>query len=156
MDENENDDDFTIEKKERIDEEMDITPMIDITFLLLIFFVVCSKFDPTQMKDIPDADNGQLVSAKDSAVIFIEPLGPEKVKVSRGDDREFSEDEAARESEIIEYVTKEIETTTGRKKDQVMIMGEKDVKVAEVTKIQKIIGDNFPDLTSTYIAVKED
>ena len=71
MDENENDDDFTIEKKERIDEEMDITPMIDITFLLLIFFVVCSKFDPTQMKDIPDADNGQLVSAKDSAVIFI-------------------------------------------------------------------------------------
>ena len=149
-------DDFVMKKKERDDEEMDITPMIDITFLLLIFFVVCSKMDPTQMRDIPKADNGLLVSAKDSAVIFIEPAGPDKVKVMRSDESEFSDDEAAMESEIIEYVTSELERSIGKNKDQVMIMGDLDVKVGEVTRIQKIIGDGFENLDSTHIAVKEE
>lgn len=152
----EDDDDYVMPKKKRDDEEMDITPMIDITFLLLIFFVVCSKMDPTQMRDIPKADNGLLVSAKDSAVIFIEPNGPDKVKVMRADESEFSDDEGEQESEIVEYITSEIEKTVGRNKDHVMIMGEKDVKVMHVTRIQKMIGDNFEDLESTYIAVKEE
>ncbi len=77
------DDELALPKRKRDEEEMDITPMIDITFLLLIFFVVCSKMDPTQTGMIPDADNGVAVSAKDSAVIFIEPAGEDKVEGAR-------------------------------------------------------------------------
>ena len=44
----EEDDSFVMPRRKRDDDEMDITPMIDITFLLLIFFVVASKMDPTQ------------------------------------------------------------------------------------------------------------
>ncbi len=124
-------------RRKRDEDEMDITPMIDITFLLLIFFVVCSKMDPTQTGMIPDADNGVAVSAKDSAVIFIEPAGKDKVKLTRLDGSEFSTDEAIQSSEIVEYISKELEKSINRNKNQVMIMGAAEVKVGEVTRFKK-------------------
>ncbi len=148
-------DDFQLPRKKRESEEMDITPMIDITFLLLIFFVVCSKMDPTQMAEIPDADAGINISAKESAVIYIEPAGKDKVVLKRADLSEFSTDEELQTSEIIEYVTEELKTTKGEIKNHVMIMGDGNVTVAEVTRVQKIIGDAFEDINSTYIAVRE-
>jgi len=37
-----------------------------------------------------------------------------------------------------------------------MILGDEDVRVGEVTRVQTIIGDAFEDLNSTYIAVQEE
>lgn len=149
------DDDFALPRKNRDDDEMDITPMIDITFLLLIFFVVCSTMDPTKIGDIPEADNGLAVAAKNSAVIFINPAGGDEVVLSRMDGSEFSRDEDAQAAEIIEYITGELERSLGASKEQVMLFGDANVKVGQVTRIQKIIGDAFEDIDSTYIAVKE-
>ena len=151
----EEDDDFEMPRKKRDDDEMDITPMIDITFLLLIFFVVCSKMDPTQMGKIPEAQNGIAISAKESAVVFIEPAGKDKVILKRIDGTEFSSDEETQTTELIEYITEELKTTRGEEKNHVMIMGDGEVAVGEVTRVQKIIGDAFEDISSTYIAVKE-
>ncbi|MEL6105448.1 MAG: biopolymer transporter ExbD [Planctomycetota bacterium] len=148
-------DDFKLERGKRDDSEMDITPMIDIVFLLLIFFVVCSKMDPTQMGAIPDADNGEAISAKDSAVIFIEPAGKDKVLLSRVDGTQLSTDEETQAAQLVEYIDQELKTTIGRPKNHVMIMGAAEVRVGEVTRVQKIIGDNFPDVEYTYIAVRE-
>jgi hypothetical protein len=36
-----------------------------------------------------------------------------------------------------------------------MIMGDGEIAVGEVTRVQKIIGDAFEDIESTFIAVKE-
>ncbi|MFG0255925.1 MAG: ExbD/TolR family protein [Rhodopirellula sp. JB053] len=150
------DDDAMPPRSKREEEEMDITPMIDITFLLLIFFVVASKMDPTQTGNIPDADNGLAISAKDSAVIFIEPGGGDSPAIlKRRDQSEFSKDEEAQANEIIEYVTNELEKSISKNKDQVMLLGDGDVKVSEVTRVQKILGDEFTDMEFTYIAVKE-
>ena len=148
-------DDFELPRKKREDDEMDITPMIDITFLLLIFFIVCSTMDPTKIGKIPEADNGLAISAKDSAVIFINPGPGDDVILSQYDGTEFSTDEDAQASEIIEYITDEMEQSIGRSKRHVMLFGDGEVKVGQVTRIQKIIGDAFQDLDSTYIAVKE-
>lgn len=148
-------DDFQMPRKKREEDEMDITPMIDITFLLLIFFVVCSKMDPTQMGKIPEAQNGIAISAKESAVVFIEPAGNDKVVLKRIDGTEFSTDEETQTSEIIEYIGEELKSTLGQEKNHVMIMGDGEVAVGEVTRVQKIIGDAFEDISSTYIAVKE-
>jgi biopolymer transport protein ExbD len=148
-------DDFSLPRKKREDDEMDITPMIDITFLLLIFFVVCSTMDPTKLKQIPEADNGLAIAAKKSAVIFIDPGTGDDVILSRYDGTEFSTDEDAQASEIIEYITDELEKSLGVPKKHVMLFGDGEVKVGQVTRIQKIIGDAFEDLNSTYIAVKE-
>ena len=153
--ETEEEEDFTLPRKKREDDEMDITPMIDITFLLLIFFIVCSTMDPTKIGKIPEADNGLAVSAKESAVIFINPGPDDTVILSRLDGSEFSRDEDDQATEIIEYITDEMERTLGKTKRHVMLFGDAEVKVGQVTRIQKIIGDAFESLDSTYIAVKE-
>ena len=148
-------DDFALPRKKRDDDEMDITPMIDITFLLLIFFIVCSTMDPTKIGTIPEADNGLAIAAKNSAVIFINPSGGDEVILSRMDGSNFSTDEEIQETEIIEYITEELEKSLGASKQHVMLFGDANVKVGKVTRVQKIIGDAFEDLDSTYIAVKE-
>ncbi|MBD54444.1 MAG: ExbD/TolR family protein [Rubripirellula sp.] len=148
-------DDFALPRKKRDDDEMDITPMIDITFLLLIFFIVCSTMDPTKIGTIPEADNGLAIAAKNSAVIFINPSGGDEVILSRMDGSNFSTDEEIQETEIIEYITEELEKSLGDSKQHVMLFGDANVKVGKVTRVQKIIGDAFEDLDSTYIAVKE-
>jgi len=148
-------DDFALTRKKRDDDEMDITPMIDITFLLLIFFIVCSTMDPTKIGTIPEADNGLAISAKNSAVIFINPGGGDEVILSRMDGSNFSTDEDVQATEIIEYITEELEKSLGVSKQHVMLFGDADIEVGKVTRIQKIIGDAFEDLDSTYVAVKE-
>ena len=147
--------DFALPRKKREDDEMDITPMIDITFLLLIFFVVCSTMDPTKMGEIPEAENGLAISAKNAAVIFIEPGSGDSIVLSTPEGKEFSSDEDAQATEIIEYITGELEKSLGRSKQHVMLFGNAEVKVGQVTRIQKLIGDAFEDLDSTYIAVRE-
>lgn len=139
-------------RKNRVDDEMDITPMIDIVFLLLIFFVVASKMDPTQSAAVPRATHGTGVSSNDSAVIFMKRGGGESAVVLRVDESPFSADEETQRGEIVDYVTQQLDLG----KQQVMILGEKDVSVGEVARVQRIIGDSFESLGSTYIAVKEE
>jgi biopolymer transport protein ExbD len=155
MMDDEPEDDFVLPRRKRDDDEMDITPMIDITFLLLIFFIVCSTMDPTKIGTIPSAENGLAVSAGDAAVIFINPGPGDEVILSKTDGSEFSRDEDAQVSEIIEFITAELETSIGRSKQHVMLFGDANIHVGQVTRIQKIIGDAFEDIDTTYIAVKE-
>ena len=95
------------------------------------------------------------VSAKNSAVIFINPGPDDEVILSTPDGTEFSRDEDVQVSEVVEFITGEIENTSGVSKQHVMLFGDASVKVGQVTRIQKIIGDAFQDITQTYIAVKE-
>lgn len=152
LDDDSDDDPVRLSPGRADDEDVDITPMIDITFLLLIFFVVASKMDPTQTGRIPAATNGLSVSAKDSAVIFISRGSAASAIVRDIDGKEFSTDEELQTSEIVQYVTDQLD----QGKNQVMILGDEDVRVAEVTRIQSIIGDAFESLENTFIAVKEE
>ena len=59
-------------RKENPDDgELDITPMIDITFLLLAFFVVVSKMDPQAAVDLPKASYGLSVQDKECVVLIV-------------------------------------------------------------------------------------
>lgn len=142
-------------KGRRKDEEMDITPMIDITFLLLIFFVVASKMDPTQGGNTPTAERGTNVAAKESVVIFMRPGSDGQAVVARDDGTLFSRDEATQSSEVVQYVSEELEQLQSDQ-NQIMILGDRDVSVGEVARIRTIIGDAFEDVPFTYIAVKEE
>jgi biopolymer transport protein ExbD len=53
------------------DADMDITPMIDITFLLLIFFVVCSIADRQTSIELAKATHGKGVTERDSIIITV-------------------------------------------------------------------------------------
>jgi biopolymer transport protein ExbD len=51
--------------------ELDITPMIDVTFLLLIFFMVSSTMQNTPSIDLPPADFAKGVTVSSSAVVTV-------------------------------------------------------------------------------------
>lgn len=53
------------------DGEMDITPMIDVTFLLLIFFMVASTMQGTPDVDVPPAQHSIGVDSAGAAVVTI-------------------------------------------------------------------------------------
>lgn len=54
-----------------VDGEMDITPMIDVTFLLLIFFMVASTMQGTPDVDVPPAQHSIGVDSAGAAVVTI-------------------------------------------------------------------------------------
>lgn len=61
-------------KSKRIDsddEDLDITPMIDVTFLLLIFFMVTSNMKQAATVNIPPARHGMGVQMSKSTVLTI-------------------------------------------------------------------------------------
>ena len=66
------DDDLTGFKPRAIrdDAEMDITPMIDMVFLLLIYFLVCSSMVKDEVK-LPHALYGTAVSDKQSLTLYV-------------------------------------------------------------------------------------
>ena len=53
------------------EDELDITPMIDVTFLLLIFFMVTSTMEQEGALQIPPAKNGLGVSSDESCILSI-------------------------------------------------------------------------------------
>jgi len=61
----EDEDDTVLERKKREEEELDMTPMVDVTFLLLIFFMVTAAFSLQKSIEMPR----QQTDAPSSAVI---------------------------------------------------------------------------------------
>lgn len=67
------------------DVEMDITPMIDITFLMLIFFLVGSTPDKQTAIELPDALYGKAVAQLDSVIFTVAQGGLERAPVFEAD-----------------------------------------------------------------------
>jgi biopolymer transport protein ExbD len=68
-----------LEKGERAEVEMDMTPMVDVTFLLLIFFMITAAFALQKSIEVPPQDDEQAAQAetvdeleKDSIVIRVD------------------------------------------------------------------------------------
>jgi len=52
-------------------DDLDITPMIDVTFLLLIFFMVTSTMQATQDSDVPVARHGVGVDTRGALMVLV-------------------------------------------------------------------------------------
>lgn len=59
--------------RKREEPDLDITPMIDITFLLLIFFLVATRIDSTASAKLPEARHG--VSTQSARAVHFTVLG---------------------------------------------------------------------------------
>jgi len=141
------------------DTEMDITPMIDITFLLLIFFIVSSKMDPSSNVPLPSATTGVAISVKSSIIITVGPGdtadGP--AKVYRGDgivpENAFdSGDLQSQEDAISSYIEDEI-ANDGRK-THVLIKASRGIKHREVARVTTAVSKPA-EIKQIYIAVME-
>ncbi|MEO8268119.1 MAG: biopolymer transporter ExbD [Aureliella sp.] len=133
------------------DDEMDITPMIDITFLLLIFFLVSSKLSPEQAVDLPKARNGGVVAAKESVVIVMRRGTGDQAEVKRADGSPFSSEIEQQNEEIAEYVQKGLDA--GKK--HVIIRADGSVRHGEIGRVSGAISESMEEGQPINIAVME-
>ena len=115
--------------------EMDITPMIDITFLLLIFFLVCSTMAQQTAVKLPPARHGSGVDERSSVVITVAPRGagrPPAVYLGDGTaGTPLDDDHDTQERLIVEKVEEGIV----QGKPNVLIKAAMGVKHGEVSRV---------------------
>lgn len=143
--------DFLVPRPPMTDDEMDITPMIDITFLLLIFFLVASKMNAEQAVDLPKARHGGVVAGKESVIILMKRGSGDQAEVMRSDGVPFSNDMEQQNAEIADYVQQGIDA--GKK--HVIIKAEGSVRHGEVGRVSEAISESLDEGEVINIAVME-
>lgn len=134
-----------------MDDELDITPMIDITFLLLIFFLVSSKMTAEQAVDLPKARHGGVVAGKESVIILMKRGSGDQADVQKADGTAFALDVEQQNAEIAEYVQQGIDA--GKK--HVIIKAEGSVRHGEVGRVSGAISESLEEGEVINIAVME-
>ncbi len=116
--------------------DMDITPMIDITFLLLIFFLVCSTLSESTAVELPEARHGTGVDERNSVIITMDARGdglPPAVYLGDGTSGELlPDDHDTQETRIFEYVEAGFSPD---KVPNVLIKASKGVKHGDVSRV---------------------
>ncbi|MFI4874993.1 MAG: ExbD/TolR family protein [Blastopirellula sp. JB062] len=144
-------------KKDEAD--LDITPMIDITFLLLIFFLVASRLDSDSVRNLPDAKQGISVSATETVVLTITSDGTaaDASAVFLGDgpdqDTRAPDNFEAQETAIMAYVEREMQSRSAR---AVLVKAEKDVRAGEVVRVMRAAANiEGAEVSKAYLGVKD-
>ena len=145
--------------KKKIEEaEMDITPMIDCTFLLLIFFLVTSKMDDKVGVDLPLAKHGSAVVISESIIVTVAKgaTDEEMAKFYKGDSVAAADlipgsNPLEQEESLAEWI-EQVATGVPPKK-YVLIKGQKDVKFREVYRAQKAAAR--AEVEKLYVGVME-
>lgn len=143
--------DFLRPRPPNSDSELDITPMIDITFLLLIFFLVSSKMTAEQAVELPKARHGNLVAGKEGVIVIMKRGSGDQAQVLKADGDPFSADIEEQNDEIAEYVRAGLDA--GKK--HVIIRAEGAVRHGEVNRISGAISESLEEGTLINIAVME-
>lgn len=136
--------------------EMEITSMIDLTFLLLIFFLVAGKMDPSGQLQLPPARYGKPVVEKSSIILTLAAGDEGKAIVYCGNGitdqtRVRSNDLATQEEEVANYVEKEFAAGA---KENILIKAGKGIKQREVWRISKA-ATRHESVQQLYVAVTE-
>ncbi len=146
-------------KRNPTDGELDITPMIDITFLLLAFFVVVSRMDPQASVILPKASYSESISEKNSVMVVIVQRG-EGVEIYKG--RTMNEADLVRanepsgiEEEIRDYVDRELSATPN--KEAILVKAEGDIKTRIVETVKKgIAKSEMGNAKPLYFGIQEE
>ena len=150
-DEIEVEEDFLRPRAPDSDDELDITPMIDITFLLLIFFLVSSKMTAEQAVELPKARHGGVVAGKESVILIMKRGSGDQADVQKADGTPFSTDVDQQGAEIAEYVQQGLDA--GKK--HVIIRAEGSVRHGEIGRVSEAISESLPEGEVINIAVME-
>lgn len=135
-----------------VDGEMDITPMIDMTFLLLIFFILTSKMTGEKSYEVPPAKHGSSIATKNCVTITIQRGNGDTPIVSKEDGGIFSDDPEQQAAEITEYVQLQLETGG---KTEVLIRAEGNVTAKQLKRVEQAIGEILEEGKMINLAVSE-
>ncbi len=142
-------DDLRAMRKRRKAEEpkMDITPMIDVTFLLLIFFIVASRMDPQMVVDLPTTKHGDAIPEKEAVVLVVVFDNPDDPSIylgpSKSPDRRVGGSVEEQEAQIRAFVQEDL--NGARPKRYVLIKGERKVKFRHMDRIYRAVKEAVMD-----------
>jgi biopolymer transport protein ExbD len=152
-------DDFepVVLKRRKVEEaDMDITPMIDMTFLLLIFFIVSGHMSENSGVTLPSARYGGVVQLNQAVILTMAPGDPGVPSVFKGDGtapetrlRGSTPEEL--DAAIEEYVDSE------RAKDDkkyVLVQAERGLKSREVNRVVRAAA-NRENIEQVYVGVMD-
>ena len=147
-------------RRPKEDGELDITPMIDIVFLLLAFFVVVSKMDPKPAVELPIAKYGKPVNEKECISLIVRDSGGDVAKVivygGISSNVELSIDMETQNEEITDFVLKEFQDNPDL--EGVIIKTEVAVKYINTNRVFSAIKKAFEQMElekPVYVAVEE-
>lgn len=140
--------------------ELDITPMIDIVFLLLAFFVMVSKMDPQVAVDLPTAKNGVSIPEKNCVVFVVTPGDqPDTAKIYKGrSTADANLIQATEKVDIENEVTAYVEMTLSAEPQiqAILIKAEGDVRHGDVELVRRgISASTLAETRQIYAAVDE-
>ena len=130
-------------KKKKDEADLDITPMIDVVFLLLIFFMVTSTMQGTPDRDIPPTVTGDNANADGFLEIIV--LAP-KSSASEG------EVKLGEKIVSIDQLKAELIQKASEGELKVMIYGEREVQSGFMGEVEQVIGEASTD-TDTEITM---
>lgn len=151
--------DIAPRKAKTEDADLDITPMIDITFLLLAFFVVVSKMDAQPPVEMPRAANGATVAEENCVVIIVTTESKGGVsKIYKGELNPASqvkvEGALEVESEITDFVEAEISNRPSI--EAVLIKGSGKARTGDIETIKRgIARSELAKNRRVYFGVEE-
>ena len=113
--------------------DLDITPMIDVTFLLLIFFMVTSTMQGTPDVEVPPAKHGVGIDTMQATVITLKrPAIPDgRPTIVLGDGRGPEGD--------LEAVREYVERRRAQDIAQVIIKADRDVQHGYVQEVARVV-----------------
>ncbi len=140
-------------RESQLDTEIDITPMIDMTFLLLIFFLVCSTAALEAAVELPPARYGTAVGPHNAVVITVADQPGSKTPAIYLADGKKGEPLPANPEAQEEEIRRAVKDGLSRGKSIVLIKAEKTVKEGEIVRIAAAASE--VEGTRLYVAVME-
>lgn len=132
-------------KKREQEADLDITPMIDVTFLLLIYFLVTSTMSQSDVLDLPTARYGTGVTSNETSTITIKRGAGNSTEILIGDG------EKADLADVSRYVEDRLNSAENVHK--VMIKAEREIPHGSVQEVARAV--SAIEGIEFYIAVEE-
>ncbi len=137
----------------RDDSEMDITPMIDCTFLLLIFFLVCSTQARQSSVELAPARHGTGVDPETAVILTVADSGrPDQAAVYLGDSTSGSPLPPDPEQQAAE-IAQAVDDGFAAGKTNVLVKAERAVHFREVSRVSAAATSR--EGVNLYLAVEE-
>ena len=144
--------------------EMDITPMIDCTFLLLIFFLLTSSVSSKSPVTLPPAYHGAEAAEADAIIITVARNANGDPQIFLGDDDQPNHEATGspedQEAAIKKYLTEEnakFVTIAGQKRQRnnVLIKAAVGLRQRDVDRIEKAVVKSEVEFQFLYLGISE-
>ena len=140
-------------KKPQFDNEIEIAPLIDMVFLLLIFFIVTSTMERQSSIDLPRTEYGVAVSERNATTISVEGKGA-NIHVYLGDNiggvllPDLTQPQEAAIAQAVEAGYLEGKTS-------LVIKADRDVHTGEISRIIKAATNAVGELNVSMATVED-